>query len=90
MLLTNKNVLKLADLGMAKVLRKAAGRTYIGSPEYMSPEVEECEGCTKEEGKTYSFKTDVWLGLYYCFLFAYSSTIYNTINIIKVARMCPL
>ena len=71
MLLTKDNILKLADLGIAKVLRETVGRTYIGAPEYMSPEVEKCKGTTKEEGKTYSFKADVWLGLYHCFVYLF-------------------
>lgn len=57
-LLTKDNVVKLADLGMAKVLSGGTiGRTYVGTKSYMSPELDRCE----EEENTYSFKTDVWL-----------------------------
>lgn len=57
--MTKDNVVKLADLGMAKVLCGGTiGRTYVGTKSYMSPELDRCE---LDEENTYSFKTDVWL-----------------------------
>ena len=53
MLLTNENVIKLADLGIAKVmLDTIRADTYIGTLEYMSPELKKSEN--------YSFPTDIW------------------------------
>ena len=62
MLLSKENVVKLADLGTAKVLCGTLRRTgtYAGTLEYMSPELERCKGADEEEGKSYSFNTDVW------------------------------
>ena len=61
MLLSKKNVLKLADLGVAKELSGTIGRTYAGTIGYMSPELERCkDNADREEGITYSFNTDVW------------------------------
>ena len=61
MLLSKENTVKLADLGIAKVLRDTIGRTYAGTIGYMSPELERCKDANKEEGKSYSFSTDIWL-----------------------------
>lgn len=60
MLLNKDNVVKLADLGLAKVLSGTVGRTYAGTSGYMSPELERCKDADNEEGITYSFNTDVW------------------------------
>lgn len=63
MLLTNKNVLKLADLGIAKVmLDTLRANTKIGTIEYMSPEL--------KNFKDYSFSTDIWY--YKDAIYAYS------------------
>ena len=62
MLLSKTNTVKLADLGIAKVLSDTIGRTYVGTMPYMSPELERCKDkANEEEGITYSFNTDVWL-----------------------------
>ena len=60
MLLSKENTVKLADLGIAKVLSGTVGRTFAGTLAYMSPELERCKDADKEEGITYSFNTDVW------------------------------
>ena len=53
MLLTNENVIKLADLGTAKVmLDTLRAYTKIGTIDYMSPEL--------KKSKAYSFSTDIW------------------------------
>ncbi|CAN0056290.1 unnamed protein product, partial [Discosporangium mesarthrocarpum] len=52
--LTDKNIIKLGDFGIAKVLDSTIqhANTVIGTPYYMSPEV--CEN------KPYSYRSDVW------------------------------
>ena len=53
MLLTNENVIKLADLGCAKVmLDTLRANTYLGTIDYMSPELKNFQD--------YSFSTDIW------------------------------
>ena len=57
MLLTKDNKLKLADFGLSKLLASGSiGRTYAGTPAYMSPELIRC----KDDKATYSYKTDIW------------------------------
>jgi serine/threonine protein kinase len=64
MLLTRDNVVKLADLGLAKYLSKSSvGRTFTGSPAYMSPEQyrgRKSDLDDLEEFETHNFNTDVW------------------------------
>eukprot|EP00940_MAST-03C_sp_MAST-3C-sp2_P000787 g787.t1 len=52
--LTENNIVKLGDFGIARVLDKTLeqAKTCIGTPYYMSPEV--CES------KPYSYKSDIW------------------------------
>ena len=51
-LLTHENVIKLADLGAARVIEKSIlANTYTGTVEYMSPE---------QLKREYSFPTDIW------------------------------
>ena len=51
--LKNNNLIKIGDLGVAKMLQtNTKANTYIGTPYYLSPEV--CEG------KPYNSKSDVW------------------------------
>ena len=38
MLLTKQNVIKLADLGIAKLIESTNGKTWAGTENYMSPE----------------------------------------------------
>lgn len=61
MLLTKENVVKLGDFGFAKNLSSTVGRTYAGSPAYMSPELN--AGLTpinKTNCSTHDLKTDIW------------------------------
>lgn len=62
-MLTNENIVKLADFGVAKsLLNSTIGRTYTGSPAYMSPEAN--GGRLYQEQLKYSThnaNTDVWL-----------------------------
>lgn len=52
-LLTEDNIVKLADLGVAKLMRDTImAKTYIGTVSYMSPE--------QLNGDEYSFPTDIW------------------------------
>jgi serine/threonine protein kinase len=39
MLLNGRNEIKLADLGISKLMSKSYASTYAGSKQYMSPEV---------------------------------------------------
>ena len=73
MLFSRTNTVKLADLGIAKVLSGTIARTYVGTMPYMSPELERCkDNADNEERKTYSFKTDVWLETFNSLIFLYS------------------
>jgi len=50
--LTGKNLVRLGDLGCAKLLKAGMARTQIGTPYYMSPEI--------WAQKPYDAKSDVW------------------------------
>lgn len=59
MLLTKDNKLKLADFGLSKLLASGSiGKTYAGTPAYMSPELIRCKDVNATY--SYSFKTDIW------------------------------
>lgn len=57
MLLTRENLLKLADLGIAKLIGSSTANTCIGTLYYMSPEIFE----SQFRSKAYDAKTDIWL-----------------------------
>lgn len=52
--LTKRNMIKLGDFGIAKVLSntKSKAQTIVGTPYYLSPEI--------IENTPYSFKSDIW------------------------------
>ena len=56
MLLTKEFVIKLGDLGISKLVESTVGKTYVGSPSYMSPEIFE----SLYKSQNYSSKTDIW------------------------------
>lgn len=52
--LTKRNIIKLGDFGIARVLKYTieSAKTYCGTPYYLSPEI--------VDNKPYSFKSDIW------------------------------
>lgn len=56
MLLTKENVLKLADLGIAKLIGSSTANTCVGTLYYMSPEIFE----SQFKSKPYNSNTDIW------------------------------
>jgi serine/threonine protein kinase len=56
MLLTERNEIKLADLGWSKTMDKTHASTFAGSPAYMSPEVFKADVLETE----YYPNTDIW------------------------------
>jgi NIMA (never in mitosis gene a)-related kinase len=52
--LTSRNIVKLGDFGIARVLShtRSNAKTVVGTPYYLSPEI--------IENKPYNFKSDVW------------------------------
>lgn len=56
MLLTDRNHIKLADLGISKLMESTHASTYAGTKEYMSPEVFK----TRDEISKYYPNTDIW------------------------------
>lgn len=52
--MTSKNIVKLGDFGIARVLShtRSNAKTVVGTPYYLSPEI--------IENKPYQFKSDVW------------------------------
>lgn len=58
-MLTKDNVVRLADFGFAKSLSDTTiGRSYAGSPAYMSPE--QNKAIDEIDYSTHDFKTDIW------------------------------
>ena len=76
--LKKNNLIKIGDLGVAKMLQtNTKAITYIGTPYYLSPEV--CEG------KPYNSKSDVWaLG---CILYELC-TLKKPFNAFNQAALC--
>ena len=76
--LKKNNLIKIGDLGVAKLLQtNTKANTYIGTPYYLSPEV--CEG------KPYNSKSDVWaLG---CILYE-MCTFKKPFNAFNQAALC--
>ena len=56
MLLSKDNIIKLADLGLAKLIQSTACKTYAGTLQYMSPEIFH----SLFESTPYFSNTDVW------------------------------
>jgi serine/threonine protein kinase len=56
MLLTKQNVIKLADLGIAKLIESTNGKTWAGTENYMSPEIFKLQF----ENIYYYPNTDIW------------------------------
>lgn len=51
-LINNKNIVKIGDFGVSKVLNNGFAKTFVGTPYYLSPEI-----CQE---KAYNEKTDIW------------------------------
>ena len=56
MLLTDRNEIKLADLGLSKVMEYSHASTFAGSPLYMSPETFKAQFMKIK----YYPNTDIW------------------------------
>ena len=56
MLLTERNEIKLTDLGWSKIMDKTHASTFAGTPLYMSPEVFKADVLETE----YYPNTDIW------------------------------
>ena len=61
MLLTERNEIKLADLGLSKIMDKTHASSYAGSPAYMSPEVFKAQVLDVK----YYPNTDIWYEIVY-------------------------
>ena len=57
MLLTRRNDIKLADLGVAKMMETTHATTHAGTLPYMSPEIFKA---LSEDGITHYPNTDIW------------------------------
>ena len=80
-------MVKLADLGGAKVIRQSITNTFsrFGTVYYMSPEMFYSDD--------YSFPTDIWyIGIFYCrfLLIVFKNRVFSVNWEKKVAWMCPL
>ena len=85
MLLTGRDEIKLADLGLSKIMSKTHASSYAGSPAYMSPEVFKAQFM---EMKYYP-NTDIWYFSHsICELMVISNRKNN--NSIKVSWLCTL
>ena len=66
-MLTKDNTVKLADFGVSKSLfNNTVGKTYVGSPAYMSPEQSNgrlYDEQPEEDYSTYKANTDIWFGI---------------------------
>ena len=56
MLLTERNEIKLADLGLSKLMHSSHASSFTGSPAYMSPEVFKAQYLDVK----YYPNTDIW------------------------------
>ena len=56
MLLDGKNEIKLADLGISKIMEETHASTFAGTKEYMSPEVFKAQVLNIK----YYPNTDIW------------------------------
>ena len=84
MLLTSRNEIKLADLGISKIMDKTHASTYAGSPAYMSPEVFKAQFMDVK----YYPNTDIWYFRHFLNLLFINRMI--TLNKKKVSWMCTL
>lgn len=57
MLLTDRNHIKIADLGAAKIMDKTHASSFVGTKPYMSPEVIKAQN---DGISIYYPNTDVW------------------------------
>ena len=66
MLLSARNEIKIADLGLSKLMEKSyASSSRVGTPQYMSPEVFKLQ---YKDTKYYP-NTDVWYGKLFLFYY---------------------
>ena len=61
MLLTERNEIKLADLGLSKIMDNSHASTHAGTPMYMSPEVFKAQFLDVK----YYPNTDIWYETFY-------------------------
>ena len=61
MLLSGRNEIKLADLGISKLMDNTHASSHAGSPAYMSPEVFKAQFMVTK----YYPNTDIWYEMFY-------------------------
>ena len=61
MLLTERNEIKLADLGLSKIMDKTHASSFVGSRAYMSPESFKAQFMKTK----YYPNTDIWYEMIY-------------------------